>query len=171
MLGDFLSILPDFYQIIWHAFEFLWFFCQISQITCFKYLLRITIWSIFSNQEDFFNQILLILFTKGKCFKIMLIYTVTMSISGPNKQLTDKIQVAKKIWSRTLSRKPLCTGLVNFFRDWPKFNYRYLSLSWVVWLSKLSAELSYQTVYSKKASTYDPCLLLIPKVNVCCTGL
>ena len=82
MLGDFLSILPDFYQIIWHAFEFLWFFCQISQITCFKYLQRITIWSIFSNQEDFFNQILLILFTKGKCFKIMLIYTVTMSISG-----------------------------------------------------------------------------------------
>ena len=88
MLGDFLSILPDFYQIIWHAFEFLWFFCQISQITCFKYLLRITIWSIFSNQEDFFNQILLILFTKGKCFKIMLIYTVTMSSGLINSWLT-----------------------------------------------------------------------------------
>ena len=29
------------------------------------------------------------------------------NVIWPNKQLTDKIQVAKKIWSRTLSRKPL----------------------------------------------------------------
>ena len=126
--------------------------------------------NIFKSRR-FFQPNIVNLIYEGQMFQNYVdLYSNNVNI-WPNKQLTDKIQAAKKIWSRTLSRKPLCTGLVNFFRDWPKFNYRYLSLSWVVWLSKLSAELSYQTVYSKKASTYDPCLLLIPKVNVCCTGL
>ena len=120
MLGDFLSILPDFYQIIWHAFELLWFFCQISQITCYKYLLRITIWSIFSNQEDFFNQILLILFTKGKCFKIMLIYTVTMSSGLINSWLT------KFKWRRKFEAECSLENLFAF--PWPVHNFNYVCI-------------------------------------------
>ena len=40
----------------------------------------------------------------------MLIHAVASLNTWPDKQLTDKIQVAKRFLRRALSRRPLCSG-------------------------------------------------------------